>query len=234
MADERSRAISEEELARIRAEAMDFANIGLYRYRFDGEILYFDRGALRLLDIEDRFADPADVVGMKIGELFEYVDPPERLREALRARRTLRDFEYRYRTLTGKLRWVYHNSYLVTDPETGEEQIQVIARDITALKRFAQALEASEQSYRALAEQSQQGIGVLQGNPLRLVFANRALAGILGAAETELVGELLEELLERVHRDDRNRLRSLLTSGSDAPGATVADVRIEDAIGSEH
>ncbi|MFW5740630.1 MAG: PAS domain-containing protein, partial [Myxococcota bacterium] len=153
--------IAKAELARIRAEATDFANIGLFRYRFDGTIVFFDPGALRLLDLEGRFPDPSAIVGLNIGDLLEYLDPPGRLREAVRKHGKVRNFEYRYRTVRGRVRWVYHNSYLITDPTTGEQQIQVVAQDITLLKETARALKASERRYRVLAEQLPQGIGVL-------------------------------------------------------------------------
>ncbi len=203
--------MSDEELCRIRAEAMDFANIGLFRYRLDGTVVFFDRGALRLLDLEQRYADPAEVIGKKIGDLLEYLDEPGRLRQAVRKQKRVRNFEYRYRTLAGQVRWVYHNSYEVTDAE-GETCVQVIAQDITELKETSRALAASEARFRTLAEHSVLGIGVVQRDPLRLVFANEALAKMLGVTQESLVRAPVAELLGRLSPADQDTLRNLFSA----------------------
>ena len=35
-----------------------FANIGMYRYTFEGEVIFLDQGALRLLDMEEHTSHP--------------------------------------------------------------------------------------------------------------------------------------------------------------------------------
>ncbi len=55
-----------EELSAIRAEAMEFAGIGIYRYRPAGTILFMDVGTLRLLDLQDQVEEPAELVGRDI------------------------------------------------------------------------------------------------------------------------------------------------------------------------
>ena len=219
--------IDERELGRIRAEAMDFADIGLYRYRFDGTIVFFDMGALRLLDLQDRYEGPSSIVGADIGTLLEYMDPPGRLRAAMRKHKSVRNLEYRFRTLSGKVRWVYHNSYLVTDRETGEEQVQVIARDITLLKETTLALEASKKRYQALAEESPQGFGVFQGTDARLRFVNSALARLLGESPQDLVGWNLEALIERTHPEERTAMRASIEDAFEGGVVSKAsDVRL--------
>ena len=201
--------VSSEELCRIRAEAMDFANIGLFRYRLDGTVVFFDRGALRLLDLDLQYADPSEVIGKNIGELLEYLDEPGRLRQAVRKKKRVRNFEYRYRTLAGHVRWVYHNSYEVIDG-TGEVCVQVIAQDITELKETSRALAASEARFRTLAEHAVLGIGVVQGEPPCIVFANDALAKILGIAQEDLVALPTARLLDLLHPADRHTLQTML------------------------
>jgi PAS domain S-box-containing protein len=200
--------MTSEELCRIRAEAMDFANIGLFRYRLDGTVVFFDRGALRLLDLDQTYADPSEVVGKNIGELLEYLDEPGRLRQAVRKEKRVRNFEYRYRTLAGRVRWVYHNSYEVIDA-TGEVCVQVIAQDITELKETSRALAASEARFRTLAEYAVLGIGVVQGDPPRFVFANDTLAEILGMAHESLVGLPAAKLFGLLQPADQDTLRTL-------------------------
>lgn len=128
---------SDAEIARIQAEAMEFSGIGIYRYRFDGRLTYIDRGTIRLLDLQDVYPDPAVLVGRKMSELMDYVRPVGTFREIVKGGGSLRNLEYPYRTLSGKLRWVLHDSYTVHDPDCGEDVIQIIVKDITSLKMLS-------------------------------------------------------------------------------------------------
>ena len=134
---------SEDELNRIRQEAMEFADIGLYRYTFDGAVVFMDRGALRILELEDDYPDPSSVVGKNVADLVIYARPRGMLRDAIREHKRVRAFECPFRTLKGTDKWAVHDSYLVHDTETGEECVQVVIRDITDRKRAEEALARS-------------------------------------------------------------------------------------------
>jgi two-component system, cell cycle sensor histidine kinase and response regulator CckA len=138
------------ELHAIRKEAMDFAGIAIYRFRPDGTILFIDGGTLHLLDLQDEIDDPSVLVGRDIGTLFEYVAQPRSFRDEVLRDGQVRGFEYTYRTLKGDQRWVNHDAFVVRDPETGEQAIQVICHDVTPRRRAVAALERSEAQIRAL------------------------------------------------------------------------------------
>ncbi len=191
-----------DELAAIRADAMAFAGVGLYRYLLDGTVIFLDQGAFDLLDLEEEFPDPGAVLGKNISELFVPVLSPGVLRAAINERGEVRGFEYPYRTLSGKERWVYHCAYPVTDPDSGLAAVQVISQDITAIKLAARALAASERQYRSLAEQSLQGLIVLQGTPPSLRFVNGAALELIGCSREVLEGEGLGGLFRRFHPED--------------------------------
>lgn len=160
----------------MRQQALEFAGVGLYRYRFDGTVLFMDRGALRILDLERAYPDPESVAGRNIADLLCYVRPPGALREEVRRHGHIRNVEYPLRTLTGHDRWVLHDSYLVRDSKTDEEQIQVIIYDITQRKEMEDRLRALN---RALA---------------MLSAVNEAL--IRAAEEDALLGEVCRIVVE--------------------------------------
>lgn len=135
MSEETIYQYTPEEMDQIRREAMDFAGIGLYRYSFDGTILFMDQGAMRILDLQSRFSGPAELVGRNIADLIVYEGPKGHLRQAVRDHGHVRNLEYPFRTLSGQLRWATHSSYLVRDSRTGTESIQAIIRDLTARKQ---------------------------------------------------------------------------------------------------
>ena len=132
--------LTEVEMNAIRKEAIEFAGIGLYRYRFDGTVIFMDRTALRLFDLENRFPDPSEVAGKDISELLVYVRPRRLLRDMIRATGQVRALEYPFNTLNGEERWLRNDSYLTRDPQTGEEVIQATIRDITPVRRAQESI----------------------------------------------------------------------------------------------
>lgn len=198
--------ITEEELAAIRAEAMELANVGLYRYRLSGEIIFIDRQALRLVDLHEEYPDEKALIGRKIGTLLQPVVPAGTLRATARETGSVRRLEYPYKTLKGEERWAYHTAYLVEDPGQPEPAIQVISQDITSLKRAERSLAASEARYRSLVEGSLQGVVVFTGDPPRVVFANGALGTIFGLSPEAIVSGGMEGIFGRIHPEDREEL----------------------------
>lgn len=185
--------LSPQEMDLIRQEAMNFAGIGLYRYRYDGTIVCIDAGALRILDLQDRFSDPSAVIGLNIADLITYLDLPGRLREVLRGQRHVRNFEYRLQTLKGDRRWGLLDAYVVPDGQAGEEAIQVICRDITQVKEVEERLQRSERLYRTLAESAQDFIFVIDRQD-RVRYVNRYAAATLRRTPDELIGGSRETL----------------------------------------
>ncbi len=202
-----------EELARIREEAMDLANIGIYRYRLDGTLVFMDRGALRLLDIDREIGDPSELYGQKLADLLEYIDSPGSLRRLILEQGFVKNLEYHYRTLKGEERWAQHTAYRVRNQVTGEPEIQVLSRDITDLKRTTLALGASERRLRTLIEDSPLGILVLAGEPPGPVMINRTLLHLLGRPDDGTFEPEREDPILWFHPEDRPRAKAGLKQG---------------------
>lgn len=79
--------------------------------------------------------------------------------------------------------------------------VVVHLHDVTALVR-------AETNYRNLVDQSLQGIAVVR--EFRIVFANPALATLFGLELHHLVGLHVNEMLDFVHEDDRQRVVTAL------------------------
>ena len=185
----RRRSVTQE----LHRKLMAFADIGIYRYTVDGIVLSMDLPSLRILELEDRYPDPSVVVGMKITDLFDYELQPGTLRKTVVQHKAVKGFEYKFRTLLGTLKCCVHDAQLVRDPDTQQDAIQVITRDVTDLKLAQDELEES----------------------------NRELA--LANAELQTLDELKNNLLANVSHELRSPLVSvkgyadLLKSGSTGP-----------------
>ncbi len=186
-------ALTQVEINALRQTALDLAEVGLYRYTLDGAVLFMDRVTLRIFDLESAYPDPAQVVGKNISDLFTYLRPRGGLRKEVQERGCVRRFEYPFKTLTGIQKWVVHESYLVTDPLTGEEAVQAIIRDITDRKRWEAELKDSEERFRVLFEHAPDAyyLSDLQG---RLVDGNIAAEKLVGRDKAEFVGKGLLKL----------------------------------------
>ncbi|MFC2172785.1 PAS domain S-box protein [Acidobacteriota bacterium] len=142
--------ISDDEMNAIRREAMEFAGIGLYRTRLDGTVLFLDRGAAKILELEESFPNLDDLAGKNITDLILFVVPREGPRTAVRRRGEASRLEYKFQTIRGSTKWALLDAYLVSDAETGEEDVQVIIREITRRKLSEKALKETEARNRAL------------------------------------------------------------------------------------
>jgi PAS domain S-box-containing protein len=201
------------ELKGIRDEALAFAGVGTYRYAFDGTLLYADRGALKILDLEDRFPRPEDVVGMNVRELLVYRLPPGTFREMVRARGHVRDFEYPFQTLTGKERWALHDSFIVKDAKTGTDAVQVIIRDITARKAIQADAERTHALLKAIIDTVPLPVTLLDPEGVVRLW-NPAAERVLGWTREEAMGRLLPT----VTPPDLPEFRALLARAAQGQG----------------
>lgn len=111
---------------------LNFTQDGVYRYRFeDGVILAANQGLLRILDLE---MESRQLIGRSLSSLMHYTEKPGEVRRLLEERGEIHGYEYHFKTLRGDDRWVLHDSFLVSEPETGAKVVEAIVRDITAIK----------------------------------------------------------------------------------------------------
>ncbi|MFH1532688.1 MAG: ATP-binding protein [Pseudomonadota bacterium] len=204
------------ELDAIRKEAIAFAGIGLYRYRFDGTVLFMDRGAMRILGLVQRHSDPEELVGRQIGDLILYAGPRGYLRESIREQGHVRNLEYPFQTLDGEERWALHDSYLVRGGETGEDAIQVIIRDITARKRAELALGAERERLAVTLRSIGDGV-ITTDIDGRITLLNRVAEELTGWTSEEALGSPLTEVFriinERTRATCENPVEKVLRTG---------------------
>jgi diguanylate cyclase (GGDEF)-like protein/PAS domain S-box-containing protein len=94
--------------------------------------------------------------------------------------------ELKLRRRDGSLIWVLESARAVRGADGRVSHYEGVVHDVTAKRAVEDALRSSEARYRALVEDSQ--VGVFMSEDGRIVYANRALATMLGRDEDDLQG----------------------------------------------
>jgi PAS domain S-box-containing protein len=114
----------------------------------------------------------------------------------------------------GSLVWVEVARTFTRDSKGKPTGILGVARNIEERKENQKALIKSESKYRALVDQSFQGIMIVQALPLQIKFANPAFATFLERTVEEVLALSSKEIQGIIHPDDwdtvMNRLQELM------------------------
>jgi PAS domain S-box-containing protein/putative nucleotidyltransferase with HDIG domain len=101
-------------------------------------------------------------------------------------------------------------------------------------ERAVAAVRESEEKYRTLVEQSLQGLIIARGSPPRLVYANAAVAEMLGYDVPELTSLSVQHVAQLVDEEDRAefyaRYEKVLNGGLPTPGYEVRCRRKDGAV----
>ena len=93
--------------------------------------------------------------------------------------------------------------------------------DVTEREKAGKTLRESEEKYRDVVEHSLQGIIIVQGDPVRIRFTNKALAGIFGYLIEELLALTPKDIGALIHPNDREetlkRLQGVLAGNPTSP-----------------
>ena len=160
------------------------------------------------------------VLGYKPGELigkvaFDYVHPEdlERVLDAFAGApaepETARRVEYRFRQADGSWRYLESiGNNLLESP--GVRGIFLVSRDVSERKMVEDSLRQSEERYRAVVEQSLDGIYLVDADTRRILETNPSLQRMLGYSVEEFRGMELYELIVHPREDmDSNLERTL-------------------------
>ena len=107
-------------------------------------------------------------------------------------------------TKTGEekiISWISTGIY--DNVDESQHLLLTIGEDITERKKAEEKLHESEEKYRTLVNNTQQGVVVAQVDPIRLSFVNHAISKITGYEEEELLAMNQKQLYSLVHSQYR-------------------------------
>jgi diguanylate cyclase (GGDEF)-like protein/PAS domain S-box-containing protein len=138
---------------------------------------------------------------------YYYPDHAEKVRKQIRrvieTGKSLED-DYRLRLPSGKTVWQHSTINPVQDQTGKTAKLAGTVHDITKRKEAEEELREKQEEFRTLSEQSLVGIGIVRGDSV--VYANRTLCGIIEMNQEEMRRTKVAELIQAVHRDDREHV----------------------------
>ncbi len=203
---EHARQQALEQAERKYRELFENSPAGLFQSAMDGSVLEINRRMAQMLGWDD-----VAELRSRIGNMLEvYADPEER---AVTTARCLADgrvdaYPTRVKRRDGSIMWVQVDVRVVRDDAGTPLYFEGSVSDIDAKRRFEQALQRSEEKYRALIEHAQVGVFVL--NFAQITYVNHAFQSLVGIHETEIIGRSFFDFLapeSRPAAEERQRLR---------------------------
>jgi PAS domain S-box-containing protein len=202
-----------------------------------GQIIKWNRGAETIIGVPAK-----DVVGVPAWEVQsrsvteEWAGPDPRTHYKMLWDHLLHDetdqhfgnlFDGQIRTPTGDIRYIQQRVFRI--PTRHGFRIGVIFRDITDRKRIEDAIQESEEKYRAIVEMSPDAILIIQDK--KIIYANTAAAFLLGESHPDdLIGKHYQYLL---HPDSKlvvdQRLNEAL-QGVESPFTEVQLYRVDGTV----
>lgn len=141
-----------------------------------------------------------DVIGQTALDLTLWEEPEKRDRfiSILESRRTIHNFESRFRMKDGHVRTALLSVNAID--LKGESHFITVARNVSELKEAEMALRDSEERFRGLFESAADKIYLLDLEG-RILISNPAANALLGYSEAEMRGCRLTEFVEPASRD---------------------------------
>src|SRR5918997_1076888 len=115
--------------------------------------------------------------------------------ELLEASGAVSGFEARGRRKDDSEVWFSINARAVRNPDGKTGGFEGTVEDVTERKRAADRLSQSEERYRAVVEQSAEGLYLVDGDTKRILETNPALQNMLGYTADELRGMELHKIV---------------------------------------
>jgi two-component system CheB/CheR fusion protein len=207
---ERKRAAARSQLAAI-VESSEDAIIG---NTLAGVIVSWNPGAERLYGYA-----AGEVRGRPLSLLFPPDQPDEvpEIVERLRQGKRIEHYEVVHVRKDGRRVDVSLSISPIRDAAGAVTGASVIARDVTDRKRAEAALQVAERRFRALVENTWDGVTLLAADGT-VLYTNPAVQRNLGYTPEEFVNR---DALELMHPDDRPLMRSLLAQLVQQPGGRL-------------
>lgn len=120
------------------------------------------------------------------------------------------ELEYRIIHADGSIRWIGHECQPINDESGAYKGVRGSNKDITRRKEVEQLLKTSNQKYRLLSANINDGIFICKNG--RLEYVNKAMKRIFGYSKFKMEGLMLSQLALPDYQEELNQILHLNTS----------------------
>ncbi len=130
------------------AAALQFGELGIYRYRTDGIVSAMDEGAFHIFGLNGHFSDPESVVGVPLSKLILEGSATALTGGERSELHEVHGITCTFRTLEGELKNVVLDSYLGHSVKGNEVFVQVVIRSLS--RGYHSSWHTAQESYKYL------------------------------------------------------------------------------------
>ena len=199
-----------EESKRLTESIVASVPVGLLVFDENGKILNVNKGFCDLFGLDRNI-----LVGQNIEPMFEKLNAPEECRNYVLSRTPISDIECNYSDAIKGLRII---SLTLNPIQLSKTESLLILEDITKRKHDEQIVINSEKHFRALIENSTDGLCVISPDG-HLLYESLSNNSITGYEHNELLNK---NILPLFHSDDLPAINDLLMSLLEQPWTTVS------------
>ncbi len=185
--------------------------VGIYRTTPDGRILVANPALVRMLgfdSLEELLARNLEKGGFGPGA------SRAAFRSALESAGELLGYESTWLRVDGQPIFVRENVRVVRDARGAVQYYEGTAEDVTATRHALVALEESEQAFRDLAANINDGVSIAEAEDGRYVYSNPRFREMTGYSEADLAAMTFRDVLDSADRAwMEERFRSRLAGG---------------------
>jgi PAS domain S-box-containing protein len=192
---------------------IQYAGIGYVKYRAnDGVIVRADEGFLKILESD---LHPEDLEGKSLSELMIYNGNEDEMRNKLYQMKELWNYEYFFKTINGKTKYVKRYCRLLKEKYYGKVLIESVLQDITENKISSEKMKESQKRYEKLFRNSGDVVSICSVDNMTIQEINPVTEIMTGYNTRELVGHPLERFLHPYSRKKIEQIKQdLLFVGS--------------------
>ncbi|WP_310554939.1 PAS domain-containing protein [Flavobacterium sp.] len=114
-------------------------------------------------------------------------------------------YQYRFRCVDNKYYWREDSTNVIYNEDGTYSKYILISRDVSERKKIMDKLIENEQQLRLITENSSDGFLILENHKIQYVSPSYCMA--FGYDYSEVIGNNSDQIFERIHPEDRQRVR---------------------------
>ena len=160
-----------------------------------------------------------ELYDFSVNNIFELIHPDDNERvktfisENIKHKNKTFTCEFRIKCKNGKYYWREDLANVIYDDKGNYSKYIITSRDIHERKEIEKQLVESEQQLRLITENTSDGVAVIEEG--KLTYVSPSYYNLLGYSKTEYQQFSIQDIFDKMHPDDLDRVRTLVYNSLD-------------------